>query len=110
LIAGMSERERIDVLNAHPRIGADPASLSALSRVEQGGRAEIAILRDLAAMNDEYERTFGFRFVVFVAGRSKAKLVPVFRERLGRTRSEELATGIDEFLAIARDRLERIPT
>ncbi len=110
LIAGMSERERIDVLNAHPRIGADPASLSALSRVEQGGRAEIAILRDLAAMNDEYERTFGFRFVVFVAGRSKAKLVPVFRERLGRTRSEELATGIDEFLAIARDRLERIAT
>src|SRR5437867_11955814 len=104
----MSERERIDVLSAHPRIGADPASLSALSRVEQGGRAEIAILRDLAARNVEYERTFGFRLVVFVAGRSKAKLVPVFCDRLGRTRSEGLATGMDELLALARDRLERI--
>ena len=30
-----------------------------------------------------------------------------FRARLERTRDEELATGIDEFLAIARDRLTR---
>ena len=107
-IARMSESERIGVLNAHPRIGADPASLSPVSRREQSGDADVATLQALAAMNEEYERTFGFRFVVFVAGRSKAEIVPVMRERLRRTRAEELATGIDEFLAIARDRLERI--
>jgi 2-oxo-4-hydroxy-4-carboxy--5-ureidoimidazoline (OHCU) decarboxylase len=107
-IARMTEAERIGVLNAHPRIGADPASLSALSRGEQGGGADEATLRELAAMNDEYERRFGFRFVVFVAGRSKAEIVPVMRERLRRPREDELATGIAEFLAITRDRLERI--
>jgi 2-oxo-4-hydroxy-4-carboxy--5-ureidoimidazoline (OHCU) decarboxylase len=107
-IASMSDIERIAVLNAHPRIGADPTSLSALSRREQGGGADVATLRELAAMNDEYERTFGFRFVVFVAGRSKAEIVPVMRDRLGRSRDDELATGIAEFLAITRDRLERI--
>ena len=107
-IARMTEDERIAVLDAHPRIGADPASLSALSRREQGGGADVAILRELAAMNVDYERRFGFRFVVFVGGRSKAEIVPVFRERLGRTREDELATGIDEFLAITRDRLRRI--
>jgi 2-oxo-4-hydroxy-4-carboxy--5-ureidoimidazoline (OHCU) decarboxylase len=107
-LAAMNEDERIAVLNAHPRIGADPASLSALSRREQGGGADGVTLHELAAMNDEYERRFGFRFVVFVAGRSKAEIVPVFRERLGRTREDELATGIEEFLAITRDRLERI--
>jgi 2-oxo-4-hydroxy-4-carboxy-5-ureidoimidazoline decarboxylase len=110
LIARLSERERIGVLNAHPRIGADPASLSELSRREQGGADELATLRDLATMNEEYERKFGFRFVVFVAGRSKSEIVPVFRERLRGTRAEELATGIDQFLAIARDRLERVAT
>jgi 2-oxo-4-hydroxy-4-carboxy--5-ureidoimidazoline (OHCU) decarboxylase len=104
----MSESERIGVLNAHPRIGADPASLSPVSRHEQSGDADVATLQALAAMNEEYERRFGFRFVVFVAGRSKAEIVPVLRERLRRTREEELATGVDEFLAIARDRLERI--
>jgi 2-oxo-4-hydroxy-4-carboxy--5-ureidoimidazoline (OHCU) decarboxylase len=107
-IARMSEAERIGVLNAHPRIGADPASLSALSRSEQDGGADVATLRELAAMNDEYEQRFGFRFVVFVAGRSKAEIVPVIRERLRRPRADELATGVEEFLAITRDRLERI--
>jgi 2-oxo-4-hydroxy-4-carboxy-5-ureidoimidazoline decarboxylase len=107
-IERMTEGERIGVLNAHPRIGADLESLSTLSRREQGGGADGATLQDLAAMNDEYERKFGFRFVVFVAGRSKAEIVPVMRERLSRTRGDELATGIDEFLAITRDRLERI--
>jgi 2-oxo-4-hydroxy-4-carboxy--5-ureidoimidazoline (OHCU) decarboxylase len=107
-MARMTEADRIAVLNAHPRIGADPASLSALSRREQGGGADLASLRELASLNDEYERKFGFRFVVFVGGRSKPDIVPVFRERLKRTREDELATGIDEFLAITRDRLTRI--
>jgi 2-oxo-4-hydroxy-4-carboxy--5-ureidoimidazoline (OHCU) decarboxylase len=106
-LARMNESERIAVLNAHPRIGADPASLSALSRLEQGGDADVTTLRELATMNDTYERRFGFRFVVFVAGRSKAEIVPLMRERLTRSRENELATGIAEFLAIARDRLER---
>jgi len=107
-IARMTEEGRIAVLNAHPRIGADPASLSALSRREQRGGADLATLRELASLNDDYERRFSFRFVVFVGGRSKAEIVPVFRERLRRSRDDELATGIDEFLAIARDRLTRI--
>jgi 2-oxo-4-hydroxy-4-carboxy--5-ureidoimidazoline (OHCU) decarboxylase len=107
-IARMTQDERIGVLNAHPRVGADPASLSALSRREQSGDADVATLQELAAMNDEYERRFGFRFVVFVDGRSKSEIVPVFHERLRRTREEELTTGIAEFLAIARDRLERL--
>jgi len=110
LIGRMSERERIAVLNAHPRIGADPASLTALSRAEQGSTHDPATLRALAAMNEEYEARFGFRFVVFVAGRPQSEIVPVFRERLRRTRAEELATGIDEFLAIAQDRLKRAAT
>ena len=107
-IERMTDDERISVLNAHPRIGADPVSLSALSRQEQGSAADVATLRELASLNDDYERRFGFRFVVFVGGRPKAAIVPVFRERLQRTRQDELATGIDEFLAITRDRLERL--
>jgi 2-oxo-4-hydroxy-4-carboxy--5-ureidoimidazoline (OHCU) decarboxylase len=107
-IERMTENERIAVLNAHPRIGADSASLSALSRQEQSSAADVATLRELASLDDDYERRFGFRFVVFVGGRPKAAIVPVFRERLQRTRQDELATGIDEFLAITRDRLERL--
>lgn len=113
VLASMSERERIAVLDAHPRIGTDPRTLSAASRREQGGAAggpgrdKAAVLRELGELNDAYERRFGFRFVAFVAGRPKAEIVPVLRERIRRSRDEELATGIEEFLAIARDRLSR---
>src|SRR5688572_1983858 len=97
----MTEEQRIAVLDAHPRIGADAASLSLHSRREQGDAADEATLRELEELNDEYEKRFGFRFVVFVAGRTKREIIPVLRGRLGNTRDEELKTGLDEFLAIA---------
>lgn len=103
----MTERERIAVLDAHPRIGADPASLSALSQREQGARVDTATLRELVELNDAYEKKFGFRFVVFVAGRSKEQIVPVLRARLENTREAELEAGIAEFLAISLNRLEQ---
>lgn len=106
LLDEMIVGERIAVLDAHPRIGADPRSLSDDSRREQG-HGDPAVSAELARLNDEYERRYGFRFVVFVAGRSRAEIVPVLRERLGRDREDELLTGTGEFLAIARDRLGR---
>jgi 2-oxo-4-hydroxy-4-carboxy--5-ureidoimidazoline (OHCU) decarboxylase len=103
----MSEPELVAVLNAHPRIGADAASLSLHSRREQGVAADAATLRELQELNDSYEQRFGFRFVVFVAGRSKEEIVPILRARLANTREAELKTAVDQFLAISLDRLER---
>jgi 2-oxo-4-hydroxy-4-carboxy--5-ureidoimidazoline (OHCU) decarboxylase len=108
-LAHMKEAERIAVLNAHPRIGASTSALSALSRREQGDDADLATARELDRLNDEYERRFGFRFVVFVRGRTKREILAVLRERIRRTRDEELATGVEEFLAITKDRLENAP-
>ena len=65
------------------------------------------MLEELARLNDEYERRFGFEFVVFVDGRTRAELLPVLRERLENTRSEELETGLRALCAIARDRWTR---
>jgi 2-oxo-4-hydroxy-4-carboxy-5-ureidoimidazoline decarboxylase len=106
-VDGMTEAEQIAVLNAHPRIGADPTSLSLHSRREQGDAADAATGRELASLNDAYEKKFGFRFVVFVARRSKQEIVPVLRARLANTRETELRAGLDEFFAISLDRLER---
>ena len=106
IIAAMTEAQLIAVLNAHPPIGST-TGLSARSSLEQRAseRTDQATLDALMRLNADYERRFGFRFVIFVAGRSRADIVPVLRARLERSRADELATGIDEFLAIARDRL-----
>jgi 2-oxo-4-hydroxy-4-carboxy--5-ureidoimidazoline (OHCU) decarboxylase len=101
-LAAMSEDEKVEALNAHPAIGA--RRLSSRSAAEQGTDADPAILSELAYLNQVYEEKFGFRFVVFVHGRSKREILEVLRERIARTRDEELETGCHELVAIARDR------
>ena len=103
-----AERDLVAVLNAHPRIGADARDMSDLSRVEQGSDQDPRVLAELTRLNAAYERTFGFRFVVFVNGRDKAQILDVLRERATRSREAELRTGIDEFLAISLDRLRKM--
>ena len=107
IISGLREAELIATLSAHPRIGDDVRALSELSLGEQGADQDPQTIAELARLNDEYEGRFGFRFVVFLNGRSKSQIIPVLRDRLGRTRESELRTGIEEFLAISLDRLQR---
>jgi 2-oxo-4-hydroxy-4-carboxy--5-ureidoimidazoline (OHCU) decarboxylase len=94
----LPQADQVAALAAHPRIG-EPSE-------EQRG-AEPEVLEELARLNDEYERRFGFEFVVFVDGRTRAELLPVLRERLERTRAEELETGLRALCEIARDRWTR---
>jgi 2-oxo-4-hydroxy-4-carboxy-5-ureidoimidazoline decarboxylase len=105
VIAELSDEEKVEALDAHPAIGA--THLSERSATEQGGGADPATLTELAYLNQVYEEKFGFRFVVFVAGRPKLEILEVLRERLERSREEELETGLGELVAIARDRWER---
>ncbi len=90
--------EQFEALATHPRIG-EPSE-------EQRG-AEPEVLAELEQLNQAYERRFGFRFVVFVAGRTRAELLPELRERLERTREQELETGLRALVAIARDRWQK---
>ena len=105
-IAELDEAEKLEALNAHPAIGARNG-LSARSAAEQGGDADPVVLTELAYLNQVYEEKFGFRFVVFVNRRSKAEVLDVLRERLERSREEELETALGELVAISRDRWER---
>lgn len=104
------EDEQIELLNAHPRIGADPSTVSDLSRAEQGyddepSVAEPWIGEELEALNDAYERVFGFRFVIFVAGRPRSAIVPIMEAALRDERVSELRRGLDDVVYIAADRL-----
>jgi plasmid stabilization system protein ParE len=93
--AALPEEDKIEALAQHPRIGE-------LSPEQHGGNP--AVLTELAYLNQVYEEKFGFRFVVFVAGRPREEILEVLRERIANTREEELETGIRELVAIAQDR------
>ena len=91
----LDEQDKVEALAAHPRIG-EP------SPEQHGG--DPAVLTELVYLNQVYEEKFGFRFVVFVAGRPRHEVLEVLRDRIGNTREEELETGIKELVAIAQDR------
>jgi 2-oxo-4-hydroxy-4-carboxy--5-ureidoimidazoline (OHCU) decarboxylase len=98
VVLELSDEEKAEALAAHPRIGeASP---------EQRGDEE-DVLAELESLNRTYEDRFGFRFVVFVDRRPRSALIPILRERLERTREQELETGLQELVAIARDRWTR---
>lgn len=108
--------EAVELADAHPRIGAAPASVSPLSHAEQGyatddpyADAEAArVAEELAFLNDAYERIHGFRFVVFVAGRSRADIIPLLEVALRNETPAELRRAVDDCVDIAADRLARL--
>jgi len=102
VLGDLTEEDRVEALNAHPRIG--QRDLPGRSAREQGDDEDPTLMSVLARLNKAYEQKFGFRFVVFVDRRQRAEIVPVLRDRLQRPREEELVTGCDELVAIALDR------
>ena len=108
----MPEDEQVELIDAHPRLGAPPGTVSAMSFVEQGydrevgtrpsGRMDLAA--ELARRNDAYEARFGFRYCVFVAGRPREALLPGMDEALQADRTGDLHRALDAVVDIAIDR------
>jgi 2-oxo-4-hydroxy-4-carboxy--5-ureidoimidazoline (OHCU) decarboxylase len=105
MMQDLTPGQKLEVLNAHPAIGA--TRLSVRSAAEQGADAEPEVLAELGRLNREYEARHGFRFVVFVNRRPKAEILEVLRSRIERPTADELETALDELAAIAEDRWRR---
>ncbi len=127
----MPESEQVELIDAHPRLGAPPGTVSVLSHVEQGYdrdadapdapgeaaapevdvAAELERLNDAAELerlNDAYEARFGFRYCVFVAGRPRAALLAGFAAALHAERDSERRRALDAVVDIAADRYAKL--
>jgi 2-oxo-4-hydroxy-4-carboxy--5-ureidoimidazoline (OHCU) decarboxylase len=113
----MPEELQLELVDAHPRLGAPAASVSAMSFREQGYDQEAAanladeaarerdrVAAELDRLNREYEARFGFRYCVFVAGRSRAELLPDMAASLTRERDSEVHRALDAVVDIAEAR------
>ncbi len=113
----MPEVEQVELVDAHPRLGAPPASVSKLSFGEQGYDRDVAarlaadqarerdrLATELDRLNRAYEARFGFRYCVFVAGRSRTELLPDMAAALERERDSELHRALDAVVDIAESR------
>lgn len=112
----LTQEEKIEVMNAHPRIGAAKKDLSASSLKEQGYQSkqekisvqDEQVNKQLSVLNQAYEDKYGFKFVVFVAGRPRSEIIPIMQARImADNREQELFTGMTDMILIAKDRLKK---
>ena len=114
----MPDAEQVELIDAHPRLGAPPGSVSALSFREQGydqpaadaaAEAERSrVQAELDRLNHAYEARFGFRYCVFVAARPRRALLPGMEAALESDRESERRRALDAVVDIAVDRFRQL--
>jgi OHCU decarboxylase len=105
-----------EAFSHHPRIGERKSAVpqsergSAWAAGEQSGidRADDNVRPELAAANSEYERRFGYTYIVFATGKSAEEMLALARERLRNDADVELRTAAEEQRKITRLRLDKL--
>lgn len=100
--------EQLDLIRRHPRLGVR-GPLTERSHSEQRGAGLNALAGDeraqLAALNERYERRFGFPFVVAVKGLGLREIVDNCRARLENDPASEHDESLRQIFRIAAFRL-----
>jgi 2-oxo-4-hydroxy-4-carboxy-5-ureidoimidazoline decarboxylase len=112
---GLSEADWKEAFRRHPRIGESRAEQpvegrsSAWSAEEQSGltAGDEAIKIALADANREYEKRFGYIFIVCASGKSAAEILAILRQRLHHDGMTELREAAEQQRQITEIRLKK---
>ncbi len=113
---GLDRDDWLEAFDHHPRIGeqkavvAQDAKGAAFSSKEQSRvtNAGAAIKDQLAKVNAEYERRFGYIYIVCASGRSPEELLAIAKQRMQNDPKTELRVAAEEQRRIMQLRLEKL--
>ena len=102
---GLKKEDWAQAFSAHAKIGE-----KVQKNKEQAGVAEAspATLDRLARANEEYQRRFGFVFLVFATGKTAGQMLGLLEERLTRTVDQEWAEAAAQHHKITLFRLSQL--
>jgi len=114
----LESRDWLEAFHSHPKIGEKQAAAATAveaqkwSEDEQSGTHDSAAetMAALAALNREYERKFGYIFIVCASGKSSEEMLRILRRRLGNEPDGELRTAAAEQAQITQLRLRKLVT
>lgn len=102
------EARQLELLRAHPALGTR-LKLNGYSRTEQAAagldEASTAERRELEALNRDYQRKFGFPFILAVRNASLAAILESCRARIAADTKVEFAESLRQVFRIAGFRL-----
>jgi OHCU decarboxylase len=114
----LSEEDWLEAFCAHPKIGEQKAAAAqseqarSWSAQEQSGTvsAGAETRAALATGNQEYEKRFGFIFIVCATGKTSEEILAILNRRLQHEHGTELPVAAEEQRQITRLRLEKLLT
>jgi 2-oxo-4-hydroxy-4-carboxy-5-ureidoimidazoline decarboxylase len=112
----LTRSDWLEAFSHHPRIGESRAAAaqSDLARgwsagEQDGVRQAVESLRNAQReLNVQYERKFGYIYIVCAAGKTPDELLAIAEERLANDPGREIAVAADEQRKITRLRLEKL--
>lgn len=112
----LEEDDWLEAFSHHPKIGdldslkEKFASTSDIAKGEQSGVKDAPgeILKELKNLNEEYEKKFGFIFIVCASGKSAAEMLSMIKERIKNIREDEIKIAAQEQNKITKLRLEKL--
>jgi 2-oxo-4-hydroxy-4-carboxy-5-ureidoimidazoline decarboxylase len=113
---GLSRADWLEAFAHHPRIGetksaiAQEAKGAAWSSQEQApvAGADNEVKAELARVNEQYERRFGYIYIVCASGKSAPELLDIARHRLQNADDAELRVAAEEQRKIMQLRLDKL--
>lgn len=113
---GLEARDWLEAFGHHPKIGEKRAAqhvsdeAQRWSEDEQAGarRANEETGRALIAANREYEKVFGFIFIVCATGKSTEEMLALLKARLNNDADRELRIAAEEQRRITHLRLRKL--
>lgn len=111
-----NEKDWLEAFTHHPKIGDMKnleekfASTKAWASSEQASvrEADKEVIAALAKGNQEYEKKFGFIFIVCATGKSADEMLKLLNERLPNDYEKELKIGMQEQAKITQLRLQKL--
>lgn len=106
----------LEAFRSHPKIGEKKTQQSTSAEAAKWSEQEQSAARDaaqttvrlLAQLNEEYERKFGFIFIVCATGKSAEEMLALLRERINNSPDQELLTAAREQAKITQLRITKL--
>ncbi|HYS52354.1 MAG TPA: allantoicase [Thermoanaerobaculia bacterium] len=97
-----------EAFGAHPRIGETPSS--SWAREEQAGATAASknVMQSLAQVNNDYEKKFGYIFIICATGKGADEMLATAQRRMQNAPDQELRIAAEEQLKITKLRLMKL--
>ncbi len=114
--AELSDEDWLEAFRAHPKIGEKKAAAAQSSTAQkwstqeqsQTAKAGVGVMDALADGNREYERRFGFIFIVCASGKTAEEMLALLNQRLPNSAEVELLIAAEEQKKITHLRLQKL--